>query len=183
MEAHASCWAVGLMPTTTFTSKTSRSTKSSVPLSGNVLGWGVPLFFIRPFFCGLNQVPMVPPFFFGNATQVMYVVYVWLLLLPKNKLNFQYGLILICSIVSLPQNTCIGVPLTTTDPQAGIPEPCEVADGKGDKAAAVQLLYEYASRVMQTPMQKTKCLVPKLRPYQKGRDPRADELSQTVIYR
>ena len=28
MEAHTSCWAVGLMITTTFTSKTSRSTRS-----------------------------------------------------------------------------------------------------------------------------------------------------------
>ena len=38
MEAHTSCWAVGLMPATTCTSKTSRSTKSSVPFFVNVLG-------------------------------------------------------------------------------------------------------------------------------------------------
>ena len=38
VEAHTSCWAIGLMPTTTCTSKTSRSTKSSVPLFVNVLG-------------------------------------------------------------------------------------------------------------------------------------------------
>ena len=38
--AHTSCWAVGLMPTTTYTLKTSRSTKSSVPLFVNVLGGG-----------------------------------------------------------------------------------------------------------------------------------------------
>ena len=42
MEAFTSCWAIGLMPTTTCTSKTSRSTKSSAPLLFNVLG-GVPL--------------------------------------------------------------------------------------------------------------------------------------------
>ena len=47
-----------------------------------------------------------------------------------NKLHAQYD-----SIASLPRNTCIGVPLTTTDPHAGIPEPCGVA-GKGDKAVA-----------------------------------------------
>ena len=42
VEAHTSCWAVGLMPTTTCTSKTSRSTKSSVPLFVNVLGGYTP---------------------------------------------------------------------------------------------------------------------------------------------
>ena len=40
MEAHTPCWAVGLMPTTPCTSKTSWSTKSSVPLFVNVFFWG-----------------------------------------------------------------------------------------------------------------------------------------------
>ena len=47
VQAHTSCWAVGLMPTTTCTSKTSRSTKTSVPHFVNPLG-GVPIFFIHP---------------------------------------------------------------------------------------------------------------------------------------
>ena len=41
--------AVGLTPTTTCTSKTSRSTKSSVPLF-TTFGGGVPLFVIRPYY-------------------------------------------------------------------------------------------------------------------------------------
>ena len=49
VEAQTSCWAVGLMPTTTCISKTSPLAKSSVPLFVNVWG-GVPLFVIRPFF-------------------------------------------------------------------------------------------------------------------------------------
>ena len=48
-EAHTSCWAVGLMPTTTCTSITSRSTKSSVPLFVNVFGGRTP-FCHPPFF-------------------------------------------------------------------------------------------------------------------------------------
>ena len=40
MEARTFCWAVGLMPTTTFTLKTSRSTKSSVPHFVNVFFGG-----------------------------------------------------------------------------------------------------------------------------------------------
>ena len=38
--AHTSCWAVGLMPTTICTSKTLRSTKSSVLVFVNVFFWG-----------------------------------------------------------------------------------------------------------------------------------------------
>ena len=51
MEAHTFWWAVGLIPTTICISKTSRSTKSSVPLFFNVFffgGGGVPLYVIRP---------------------------------------------------------------------------------------------------------------------------------------
>ena len=50
MDAHTSCGAVGLMPTTTCTSKISRSTKSRAPLFVNRLG-GVPVFVIRALFC------------------------------------------------------------------------------------------------------------------------------------
>ena len=55
-EAHTSCWAVGLMPKTTCTSITSRSTKSSVPLSVNHF-WGAYPFLSSGFFCRIfNQI-------------------------------------------------------------------------------------------------------------------------------